>query len=108
MNTPKTSKTPYIVIAIVTIFLVIGYFYWSGSKPVDSLTLESGGDGQVVGARVLRLLNEIDSLSIDSEFFSDKSYQTLVDRSVIVPSLPVGRSNPFSPVPGVSNPSLGR
>jgi hypothetical protein len=108
MNTPKTSKTPYIVITIVVIFLAIGYFYWSGTKPTDSLTLESGGDSQVVGSRVLRLLNEIDSLSIDSSFFSDKSYETLIDHSVVIPTLSVGRSNPFSPVPGVSNPSSSR
>lgn len=108
MNTPKTSKTPYIVITIVVIFLAIGYFYWSGSKPAESLTLDLGEDGQIVGARVFRLLNEIDSLSIDSSFFSDRSYKTLVDHSVVIPTLSVGRSNPFSPVPGVSNPSSSR
>lgn len=103
MNTPKTSKTPYIVIAIIVVVTTVIYFYWNGTKTPASLTLEgvSGAD-QAVGAKVLNLLNEIKSLKIDNSFFNDVSYKTLRDYSVQIPTLPVGRANPFSLLPGES------
>lgn len=101
-NNNKGSKTPYIILTIVVIFLVLAYLYWSGTKVPDSLTLDVSIDTQAVGSRVLRLLNEIDSLHVDSSLFSDSSYKTLRDYTVDIPSLPVGRPNPFSPIPGVA------
>lgn len=56
---------------------------------------------QAVGARVLVLLNQINSLKIDKTLFSDPAYLSLRDYTIQVPSLPVGRANPFAPIPGM-------
>ena len=102
MNTQRQSKTPYIIIAIVVLVGLVGYFYWNGTTAPASATLDvtTGGD-QVVGAKVYKLLGEINNLKIDSAFFSNASYRTLRDYSVEIPSLPIGRVNPFAPLPGV-------
>lgn len=103
MNTQKSSKMPYLVVTLITVIAVFIYFYWSGSKTPESLTLEGiNGANMEVGVKVLNLLNEIKSLKIDNSFFKDNSYKTLRDYSVQIPVLPVGRPNPFSLLPGES------
>jgi len=103
MNTAKPSKMPYLIITVIVIIAILVYFYWTGNKTSESLTLqELNNANQVAGTQVLNLLNEISSLKIDNEFFNNPVYKTLRDYSVEIPSLPVGRSNPFSPVPGMA------
>jgi hypothetical protein len=106
MNTQKPSKMPYIIIGIVVAVAVLVYFYWAGSSTPSSETLEETSNGQVVGAKVFVLLNEINYLKIDSTFFTDPSYKTLRDYSVPIPTLPIGRPNPFAPLPGVLAPGV--
>jgi hypothetical protein len=102
MNTKKSSKLSYLLITLVVAIALLVYFYWSGSQATESITLEEiDGSNQAVGMKVLNLLNEINALRIDNEFFKDPAYQTLRDYTVEIPTLPVGRSNPFSPVPGM-------
>ena len=102
MNTQKSSKMPYVILAIVVFIAVIFYFYWTGNNTSESLTLqEISSANQATGVRVLNLLNEISSLNIDSSFFNSPVYQTLRDYSVEIPPLPVGRPNPFATVPGL-------
>jgi hypothetical protein len=105
MNTQKSSTTPYIIIAIVVIIGVMVYLYWNGTKVPDSTTLEqTNGSDIAVGADVFKLLSEINSLKIDSTFFNDSTYKSLRDFTVDIPTLPIGRSNPFAPLPGVLSP----
>ena len=107
MNTQKSSKMPYVIIAIVVGIAVTVYFYWNGSQPPATTTLDQiSSSDQIVGAKVFKLLSEINSLKIDSAFFSDPSYLTLRDYSVEIPPLPIGRSNPFAPLPGVLAPGV--
>lgn len=109
MNNKKSSTTSYLIIALVISGALLGYFYWTGNKSPEGLTMqEIDNADRAVGVRVLTLLGEISSLNIDSAFFSDPSYLTLRDYTVEIPPLPVGRSNPFSSVPGMSQPSAER
>lgn len=106
MNPAKqSSKKSIIVIVVIVIIAAIVYFYYEGSAGPDSsaLSLEAGGNADVVGAQVLGLLNQIQSLKIDRSFFTDPAYQTLRDYSVAIPPQNVGRPNPFAPIPGVSS-----
>jgi len=108
MNTHKSSKLPYLITVLAIALLFLAYLYWSGSNGPESMTLEElDGSNQEVGVKVLNLLNEINSLNIDKQFFKDQAYQTLQDYTVEIPALPVGRSNPFSPVPGMPSISPG-
>lgn len=108
-NTQKSSKMPYIIIAIVVIIALIGYFYWSGTQTPVGTTLEQSADSsQAVGSRVFRLLSEINSLRIDSTFFNEPAYRTLIDYSIEVPVLQIGRPNPFAPLSRVSTSTRAR
>jgi len=91
-----------------------GYFYFTG-EPQDSssgLTSEGISDPQVAqqvasADRILSLLNQVNSINIDPEFFKSTVFRSLFDRAVNVPEQPVGRKNPFVPIPGtfVSEPT---
>ncbi len=93
------------IITIVSIVAIAGavYFYFMGhSTASDVGTLEEQTDPEIQAsaARVLVLLNQINSIKIDTKFFSSPEYQTLRDFSIAIPTLPVGRPNPFAPLPG--------
>lgn len=104
MNTQKSSKKSIIIIVIIVIVAIIGYFYYSGkNQSSDTSLLASAPNAadQAVGARVLLLLNQIQSLHIDTTIFKNPAYQALQDYTVSIPTLNVGRYNPFAPLPGL-------
>lgn len=101
----KSSKKSIIIVVVIIILALIAYFYFSGT-PSDSssstLDMQSpeSKDAEVAGARVLSLLNQINSLKIDTAIFNDPTYKSLVDYSVEIPEQNVGRPNPFAPLSG--------
>ena len=99
-NTQNSSKTIFIITAVVLAAAAIYYFYYSGASTASSAdsTLSASGisDNSAVGQKVLALLNQINSLHIDTKFFEGSAYQSLVDFSVQIPPVQVGRPNPFS------------
>jgi len=107
-NTPnKSSLKTYIIVGVILVAAVIAYFYWqgTGSSSGTAALGQVNADEQSAGVKVFSLLSEINSLRIDSSLFDDPGYRTLRDFTVAVPALPVGRSNPFAPVPGVPAPT---
>lgn len=107
MNTKKESKTPYLILFIIVICAIGIYFYLKGGEIDSGLTLEQVNvENQAIGAKVLSTLNMLESLKIDGEVFQTPIYKTLVDYSVAIPPLPVGRPNPFAPLPGLTLPSV--
>jgi len=102
MNSNQSSKKPILIIVAIVIIAALGLFYYMGGDTVEegSLLGESPENEQV-GMRVLSLLNQIESLRIDTSLFTGATYQTLVDFSVTIPPKNVGRPNPFAPLPGV-------
>lgn len=105
MKKPAISKKT-IIIAVVAVVLVIVYFYFQGSPSnvSSSGSLLSGAavSGSDVGSSELALLNQIQSLRIDTSVFSDPAFQSLQDYSVAIPTENVGRPNPFAPLSGMS------
>lgn len=101
-NNKKSSTKSYIILAIVLIVAVAVYFYMQGFKEQESDTLAVSEDNNI-GLQVIALLNQVKSINIDADIFSDPVYVTLMDNTVIVPVQNVGRANPFAPIPGVSN-----
>jgi hypothetical protein len=105
----SSSKMPAIIGILLVVCAVGYYFYTTSNAPVSSdssltLTTTSGGGGSV-GSDVLSLLSEIKSLNIDTSFFQTPVYESLTDFSVTIPSEPVGKSNPFLPLPGSTLPA---
>jgi hypothetical protein len=101
MNNKPSSTKSTITILVVIALAGLGYFWWSGNNTPSSSSI-SGTDASqaAVGVQVLNLLNQIQSLNIDTSLFSDPAFRTLVDYSVTIPPVNVGRPNPFAPIPG--------
>lgn len=90
------------IIIIVVILLAVGvFFYWNGSKPsADASLLQTSPTDANIGANVLSLLNQIQSLRIDTSLFKNPAFQSFQDYTVSIPPVNVGRQNPFAPIPG--------
>lgn len=95
------KKTNILIIVVVLLLGAAVYFYYSGAKAPESETLEVNPEVQASAARVLLLLNQIKSLRIDPAIFKSAEYQALFDNTVEIAPLPVGRANPFAPLPGL-------
>ncbi len=107
MKPQPSSKKTLIAAIVAIVVLVLVYFYFSGSVPADTASALQAQSANVVGTRVLSLLNQIQSLRIDTRLFDATAYRTLVDYSVEIPETPVGRPNPFAPIPGMPATPLG-
>jgi len=96
-NTQSHSNKTWIGLVIIVVVAGIAYFYMSGSSAnVSNSTLSSSN--AAVGAQVLGLLGQIQSLKIETGFFADATFKTLRDFSVPIPAVNVGRPNPFAPL----------
>ncbi|MDE2041121.1 MAG: hypothetical protein KGI59_01905 [Patescibacteria group bacterium] len=100
MHPQKSSKKPYLIILAVVAIGAVAYFYYQGTAAPASATLDQSPANDV-SAQVIALLQQIQSLHIDTTLFSDPAYATLRDYSVPIQSENVGRVNPFAPVPGI-------
>ncbi len=101
MNNQKSSKKSILISIAIVVIAVIGYFYYSGKSQGSDTSLlvaTPNAEEQAVGARVLSLLNQIQSLHIDTTIFKNPAYQSLRDYTVSIPALNVGRYNPFAPL----------
>ncbi|MEK7641888.1 MAG: hypothetical protein AAB365_02745 [Patescibacteria group bacterium] len=112
MKTQSSSKKSLIGIAVIFGALAIGYFYFAGGSesPASGSLLQSQAnpEANAVSSRILSLLRQVGELEIDTSIFNEPAFQTLVDYSVAIPSVDVGRPNPFAPIPGVpSAPASG-
>jgi flagellar basal body-associated protein FliL len=104
MNNKPSSMKSWIIIAIVLIVAIVAYFIYSGSSTNSSSgTIQANSDatGQL-GQQVLSLLNQVNSLQINTALFTSQAYTSLKDFSVTIPTQNIGRANPFAPIPGVS------
>ncbi len=99
MQQKSSTKSILIVVGVLLVF-AIGYFYFQGGRPVDNDLIQEVSQNDDVAARVVSLLNQIESLRIDASFFEDEAYQTLIDHTQDIPPVPVSRPNPFAPLPG--------
>ena len=103
----SSSKSSIIIIIVLIVGAAAAYFYYSGVPKDTSSTLESSNttesaDAQAAGARILSLTNQIGKLKINPKIFTSAVYKTLTDKTVEIPELPVGRPNPFAPLPGTA------
>src|SRR6478609_6932883 len=102
----ESKNGTYVAVLIIVAISAGMYFYYKGSpndaatSSLETLNTPEAADAQQVGNRVLALLDQINSLKIDGSIFNDPAYKTLVDYSITVPEQPVGRANPFGPIPG--------
>lgn len=88
--------TVVIVIAVIGFF---GYNYLNGSSSSSGdISIVPNSDTSAVGAQVLSALNQLNRLNLDAGIFSNPTFKSLKDFSRPLPTEPVGRINPFSPI----------
>ncbi len=97
MQKQNSKKTIYIIIALVVAAAGV-YFYTMGTPTDPDAGLTPDGvtsEADLVGTRVLTLLNQIKVLNVDAGFFKTAAYSSLVDHTVPIYEQSVGKSNPF-------------
>ena len=99
---PSGISKNTIIIVVVVALIALAYFYFEGGSAPTTSGIESSNAS--IGQSELQLLNQVENLNIDTNFFTDKAYSSLIDYTVEIPREGVGRPNPFAPVPGVPNP----
>ena len=103
MQTQSSSKKGFFIVIILIVLGAGAYFYFQGTPSDSASSLSSSAtaestDASAVGTRVLSLLNQINSLKIDTSIFNSLVYRSLVDYSITIPEQNVGRPNPFAPI----------
>ncbi len=93
----KKLILPFIV--IVGAFVLYSIFI-KEDPSTSLLTKETATSGDVLGADIIKAINQIKALTLSRDIFDDPSFKTLVDRSEVLKPEPVGRVNPFAPVSG--------
>lgn len=100
-----------IVVVIILPLLLLGGFYWFKTDDGSLLSFAApteiapGDEGQELGVKTtnaLTLLRSIPS-QLDQSLFNDQAYLMLKDYRVTIPTVPLGRSNPFTPPPVLEN-----
>lgn len=113
MSETKKFPTKLVVggIAIVAVLTALYIFVFSGgqSAGTDSTLLVStstetgntvtGSDGvtAVDTDRILRQLNDLRRIRINTDLFNSQAFLSLVDFSITINPQPIGRDNPFLP-----------
>lgn len=104
------SKNTLIGIGIVVVGILMGYLgwqWWGASSNVGAV-LTSSGSGAASSAETQNLLNfiaELKTIQIDTSIFTDPAFMSLQDSSVQIALQPVGRKDPFAPLPGAATPA---
>lgn len=105
----ESSNTKKLIIS-VTIILIIafGVWYFFFRSTTVAPTYDEAGNpiqAEVVGKDLIDLLTELQSVKLDSSVLRTAAFTSLVDYSIGLPDLPLGRNNPFEKISGsVSTP----
>ncbi len=89
------NKRPIILVIILIGLLVIGYKVIFTSPSADFLAEESAK--MSTAEKVGIIMNEVEKISFDTKVMSDPKFTSLKSIETILPVLPIGKKNPFSP-----------
>ncbi len=106
-----SKSSIFIIILVVILIGIVGFYFYNSGKsiPAGSALLKTPKTTNIVGAEDLALLRQVQSIKIDTAFFSTPAFQSLNDFTVNIPRANVSnRSNPFDPLPNVPNPFIRR
>lgn len=97
----RKYKTAIIVISIALVGLVVYSFMTGAPKDESSLIVTPAqNEAALLGNEIITALNQVNTLRLSQDIFSNPVYQTLRDRSQEIPPEPVGKRNPFDPISG--------
>ena len=104
----KTNHARTVLITsllIVAAFVVLTFFKTgkvSADDPITSVTTSVGDQNQsLLSPEQARLINQINTLKLDSSIFTNSTFLSLVDNTTDLGFIAAGRPNPFAPVGAV-------
>lgn len=110
-----------LVLVVIIIAVILGAYYMfakSGDDVNDDALLvaeyQMGPDGTalsdtgMIGQDLLNLLNELESIELDDSIFSNEIFTSFEDYTIEITAQPVGRDNPFAPLPSAKSASAAK
>lgn len=103
-----TSIIAIVVIVGVVLFFLRSYIFNSEDADVTSeefaLVDERSQLRSEIGQKLFETLGKIDNLKLDTSMFSEgtqgaQAFASLIDFETEIPARPIGKENPFSPLP---------
>ncbi|MEY2641060.1 MAG: hypothetical protein RL150_453 [Candidatus Parcubacteria bacterium] len=95
----RKYKIAIIVIGVALVGLVV-YSFMTGA-PTDDVALVTTPEeteAALVGNEIITALNQVNTLRLSKDIFSNPVYLSLIDRSQVIPEEKVGKVNPFDPI----------
>ena len=91
-------KNKFLLLILVIVVAIAGWFYWGGGEDVAIPLPEDSNVEQnaAIGAEVDELLQAVNSIELDSSFFSKNTFKSLQSFELFITSSPLGRINPFA------------
>lgn len=99
MKTLLAKKNLIISIAVIIVLFAAGWWYFGQGSSSDQSLLSSSTASS--NDSLLSTLNQLKSLTLDSSIFTEPAFEALQSNTVVLPTVPSGRPNPFAPLPGL-------
>ena len=99
MKKPNLN-TLFLIIAAVVVLVGLYWFFFTGTT--QEPPLYAGAVQDKAQAQFETLIGQLEPITFDLSVLSDPRFKALVDLATPVTPEPVGRTDPFAPVPGVS------
>lgn len=91
MKNSKNKRTA--ILALILIGLLFVAYKVMFVSPADEMLAE---DNIAAGERVVSILREVESINFDVSIIEDPRFKSLQSIEIPLPSLPIGKKNPFS------------
>lgn len=94
------ANTLFLIIASLVVAGGIYWYFFTGS-PAEEGSLSTGSSQSQAQAQFETLIGELGPISFDLTILSDPRFNALVDLATPITPEPLGRKDPFAPIPGV-------
>lgn len=95
----KKNQIIIVVLVIIVGFIAFNYLKSNSNDDSSSSIVAEKRATEFAGAReILSLLNRMSKVKLDDSIFSDKSFISFKDTTVVLSPQPIHRDNPFAPL----------
>jgi hypothetical protein len=100
-----------ILIAILGVTALVGGYILFHEEPIITLNAQEEGEVEeltataIIGEDLMQAIETVKSINLDKSLFSDDAFVSLVNYETPIDPQPIGRDNPFAPVPGLPKPA---
>ena len=91
MKISKNKRTGILTVILIGLLIIVYKMMFLSTDP--SLLLP---ESVSTGEEVVGVLREVKNINFDTSITTDPRYQSLLTIEIPLPSLPVGKKNPFS------------